>query len=74
MNDIITKIHRFNSNGEDWVDYDLGAEAANVYVRDGLGSRTTAQSLLLDKTAPIKYVYGQSIYDANNKIITSFIF
>ena len=49
MGDIITKIHKFNNDNRDWIDYDLGAEAANVYVRDGLGNRATAQSLLLDK-------------------------
>lgn len=67
---VITKIQRLeNKETNSWNEFKLGAEASNIFVRNGNGVTETAQSLLLKNLEPIEYEYGQDIWDANNEVI-----
>lgn len=67
---VITKIQRLEDKDKNtWGEFELGAEASNIYVRNGNGTGATAQSLLLDEMPPIQYDYGQDIWDANSNVI-----
>lgn len=67
---VITKIQRLeNKERNAWGEFELGAEASNIFVRNGNGVTETAQSLLLKNLESIEYTYGQDIWDANNEVI-----
>lgn len=64
---VVTKINRLEDKVNDqWTTYNIGAEATNVYGRNGDRGRHTAQSLLLKDMPPVKYTYGQDIYNASD--------
>lgn len=64
---VVTKINRLEDKANDqWTTYNIGAEATNVYGRNGDRGRHTAQSLLLKDMPPVEYVYGQDIYNASD--------
>lgn len=69
QHNVITKIYRLeDKESQIWNMRDIGAEASNVYVRNGNGHTKTAQSLLLSQMPPTTYKYGQDICDVNRKV------
>lgn len=69
MGNFITKIKQLvSSTNNEWKEYEIGAEARNVVMRNGNRARTSVQALLFKDMEPKEYIYGQDIYNAKDNI------